>query len=366
MSITKKIDKGFLGSVLALAILGIFIFTSASLGVLARNEAKFLSVATNQFFLGFLLGFVALYTTSRIPYRFWKKYSLVIFLFTLLLTALVFVPGIGINFQGSKRWVDLGFVNFQPSELLKVGYIIYLAALFSKFKEKIGTFSFGLAPFLLTTLPVAVIILLEPDTDTFFMMFLSGMTMYFVAGAKWRHIGILAFIGLIGIITIVMLRPYVLGRIMTFIDPSKDTLGASYQIRQSLTAIGSGGFMGKGFGQSTQKFGALPEPIGDSIFAVASEEFGFIGSTSIIMLFLFFTIKGLRIAIKSEDVFARLLTVGIIMLIISGSFINIAAMLGIIPLSGTPLLFISHGGTALFLVLAQTGIILNISRKSAR
>lgn len=366
MSTLKKIDRGFLGSVLALAILGIFIFTSASLGILARNEAKFLSIATNQFFLGFLMGFVALYITSRIPYKFWKKYSLTIFIFTLLLTSLVFVPHIGVGFQGSRRWVDLGFINFQPSELLKIGYVIYLAALFSKFKEKINTFSFGLLPFLLTTLPVAIIILLEPDTDTFFMMFLTGMAMYFVAGATWRHIGVLALIGIIGISAIVMARPYVLGRIMTFIDPSRDTLGASYQIRQSLTAIGSGGFMGKGFGQSTQKFGSLPEPIGDSIFAVASEEFGFIGSTSIIVLFLFFTIKGLRIALRSEDIFARLLCVGIIMLIISGSFINIAAMLGIIPLSGTPLLFISHGGTALFLVLAQTGIILSISRKGSR
>jgi cell division protein FtsW (lipid II flippase) len=163
-------------------------------------------------------------------------------------------------------------------------------------------------------------------------------------------------------ISIFYARPYVRDRVMTFFHPEEKALSSGYQIQQSLIAIGSGGVLGKGFGQSTQKFGFLPEPIGDSIFAVASEEFGFMGSVAIVLCFLFFTLRGLKIASCTEDSFGRLLAVGIVILIISGSFINIASMLSIFPLSGTPLNFISHGGTALFFTLAEVGIILNISK----
>jgi cell division protein FtsW len=361
-----KIDKLFLISIIILIISGFFIFSSASLGLLAKNEGKFTAVAFNQVFFGLCLGTIALIATSYIPFKLWKKYSLIIFAGTSILAALVFVPGLGWSHGGATRWLNIFGINFQPSELLKIGYVFYLAAVLTKYKSKIGEFKYGLLPFMIITGVVGLLILTEPDNDTFFMMALAGIGMYFVAGAKLKHLGILMLIGIIGFCVIIAMRPYVLSRIMTFINPSQNSLTSGYQIQQSLIAIGSGGITGKGFGQSSQKFSFLPEPIGDSIFAVASEEFGIIGSVGIIVAFLFFALRGLKIASKVNNEFGRLVVVGIVILIVAGSFLNIAAMLAIIPLTGTPLIFISHGGTALFIAMAEVGIILNISKSRSK
>ncbi len=362
----KKIDKPFLLSIILLLTAGFFIFSSASLGLLAKSESKFTAVAFNQIFLGIGLGTLACMITSYIPFKYWKRYSLVIFTFTCILAALVFVPGIGWSHGGATRWINLFGFSFQPSELLKIGYVFYLAAVLSKYKSKVKEFKYGLLPFILITGVVGILILLQPDNDTFLMTALAGFGMYFVAGARIKHLGILLLIAIIGFGAIIAMRPYVLTRIMTFINPSENSLTSGYQIQQSLIAIGSGGLSGKGFGQSSQKFNFLPEPIGDSIFAVAGEEFGLIGCILIISLFLFFALRGLKIASKVNDDFGRLVAVGIVILIIAGSFMNIAAMLAIIPLTGTPLIFISHGGTALFIALAEVGIILSLSRKQAK
>ena len=359
---TKKLDKQFLFGILVLTITGFFIFSSASLGILTKSEDKFKAIALNQFLFGLCLGLVALTITSFIHYKYWKKISLIAFIGSVILTALVFVPGIGWSHGGATRWISFGTWSFQPGEILKIGYIMYLSAIFSKHKNKIGTFRYGLLPFGILTGIVGTLLVLQPDTDTFFMTAFAGMCMFFVAGARWRDILTIIVIGIIGFGIILYTHPYIQKRVITFINPDKNALTSGYQIQQSLIAIGGGGVLGKGFGQSTQKFGYLPEPIGDSIFAVASEEFGFVGSLTLIILFLFFTLRGLKIATSTEDEFGRLLALGIVILIIAGSFINIAAMLAIIPLSGTPLLFISHGGTALFLTLAEVGIILNISK----
>lgn len=359
----KQFDKKFLTSVIILTIVGFFIFTSASLGLLAKNEAVFTAIAFNQFFFGLCLGGIMMFITSLINYKFWKKWSLILFIISIILTALVFVPGIGWRHGGALRWISFFGMSFQPSELLKIGYILYLSAFFSKHKDKIHQFSFGIIPFCLISLVVAIILVMQPDNDTLFITLFAGLSIFFVAGARMRDIVILSLIAVVGLVAIFFARPYVRERVMTFIHPQEKALTSGYQIQQSLIAIGSGGLLGKGFGQSTQKFSFLPEPIGDSIFAVASEEFGFVGSVGIIILFMFFGLRGLKIASRSQDEFGRLLVVGIVILILSESFINISAMLGLIPLSGTPLLFISHGGTALFLTLSVTGIILNISKQ---
>jgi cell division protein FtsW len=186
--------------------------------------------------------------------------------------------------------------------------------------------------------------------------------MFIAAGGKWRYIFLLFTIATIGIITLAFVRPYLMARFMTFLDPSRDALGAGYQIQQSMIAIGSGGVMGRGFGQSIQKFNFLPEPIGDSIFAVAGEEFGFIGASALIILFVFFALRGLKVASRIPDTFGMLVIVGIITLIITQSYINIGSMLGVLPLTGVPLIFVSHGGTAMLFALAEVGIILNISK----
>lgn len=362
----RKIDRPFLIAFLILVIAGFFIFSSASLGLLARSESKFTAIALNQLFFGLCLGSIACIITSFIPVRFWKKYSLVIFVFTIILGALVLIPGIGITRNGATRWLPILGYTFQPSEVLKLGYVFYLSAVLAKNKGKISNWRYGLLPFLATTAIIAALILPEPDNDTFLMISFSGFVMYFVAGARKREILGIGIIGIVCVASAIAFWPYARDRVSTYLNPSNNSLTSGYQIQQSLIAIGSGGPLGKGFGQSTQKFNFLPEPIGDSIFAVASEEFGLWGSVTIVVLYLFFALRGLRIAARAQDEFSRLLAIGIVILITVGSFLNIAAMLGIIPLTGTPLTFISQGGTALFIALAEVGIILNISKYSKR
>ncbi len=361
-----KGDIGFLVATLILSVVGFLIFASASMGLLARNDVSFSGIAFNQLIFGLFGGFGALFITYRIPVTFWRRNAFYVFLATLLLSALVFVPGLGFSHAGATRWIDLGFITFQPAELLKLGAIIYTAAWFSGIKRKAGSFLHGFVPVFVIILLCGGLLLLQPDTDTFVIIAMTVVLVWFVAGAKLKYIGLLILLGLFTLTAVAFTRPYIMDRLMTFADPSRDSLGSSYQIQQSLIAIGSGGLAGRGFGQSIQKYNFLPEPIGDSIFAVAAEEFGLLGSVLIIGFFILFVFKGLKIATKSTDSFSRLLVVGIVILIIVQSFMNISAMLNIIPLVGTPLLFVSHGGTALFVVLAEAGIILSASKKNIR
>jgi cell division protein FtsW len=357
----KNVDKPFLIIVLVLALGGFFMFISASLGLHAREGATFSSVVASQFG-GLLLGLLSLWVASRIPVSIYKQYALPIFLFGLLVSLTVFLPGIGMEHGGAHRWIRLGAFTFQPSELLKFGTIVYAAAWFSSVKSKAGTWKEGLLPFLVVVGLTALVLLAQPDTDTFIVTAVSVAAIYIVSGASWKHVGIATVLGLTLIASIVAMRPYVLDRITTFIRPSDDVRGSGYQVNQSLIAIGSGGLLGKGFGQSAQKFKFLPEPIGDSVYAVAAEEFGFFGASAIILAFILFLSRGLHIARRSKDTFGGLLVLGIVIMALTQSFMNIGAMVGVLPLMGIPLLFISHGGSALLIILAEAGIILRVSR----
>ena len=277
-------------------------------------------------------------------------------------TLLVFVPSLGFSAGGATRWIDLGFTTFQPAELLKLAFVIYLATLLSSNSANLHSFRTGVLPLVVLSVIVGIVLLLQPDTGTFLVILATGISMFIAAGARWRDIAGLVGIVIAGLSVLVLVRPYVMDRILTFLNPSSDPLGSGYQIQQSLIAIGSGHIFGRGFGQSVQKFDYLPEPMGDSIFAVFAEEFGFLGAFLLLSLFLFFVFRGLKIASNAPDQFSGLLTVGIVILIISQSFINIGSLIGIFPLTGLPLLFVSHGGTALFFALVGVGIVLNISR----
>jgi len=362
----RQIDKTFLFLALGLTFIGFFLFVSASLGLLARDGAKFSTVFFNQVIFGLVGGFLMLYFMSKIDYSFWRKYSFYIFLASIFLSLLVFVPWLGVTSGGAARWVQFGpLPSFQPVEFLKLGFVIYFAAWASGVGNKIKTFQYGLLPLIVVIGLISALLLSQPDTGNLIVIFVTGVTMFFVAGGRWKDMFISFLIGLILFGALVLVRPYLLDRVLTFIKPDTNLQGSSYQINQSFIAIGSGKILGRGFGQSVQKFNYLPEPIGDSIFAVAAEEWGFLGSSILILFFLAFTFRGLKIATKTKDIFGGLLTTGIITLIISQSFLNIASMLGVFPLTGMPLLFVSHGGTALFFTLAEVGIILNISKRVA-
>ncbi|MDO8493560.1 MAG: FtsW/RodA/SpoVE family cell cycle protein [bacterium] len=362
MSARNNYDKLFFAIVLILVFGGLFIFASASLGIFEEGVSNYLTIVIKQVVFGLIFGMAALYIMSGIYYRDWQKWAPHIFLLSIVTTLLVFVPKIGINTLGAKRWIDLGFISFQPSEFLKLGFVIYFASWLSTRKEAITDFNRGFLPAMLILAIPSIILLSQPDTGTLLCILLAGISMFFVAGGRWKHLMLLILSATIGILILIAVKPYALARVTTFLDPQADPLGAGYQIRQALIAIGSGQTFGRGFGQSIQKFNFLPEPLGDAIFAVAAEEFGFIGSTILVLLFLAFTLRGFRISARSPDQFSRLLSLGIVILISAQSFINIAAMLGIVPLTGVPLLFVSHGGTALLFSLIEVGLILNISK----
>jgi cell division protein FtsW len=358
----KGVDRTLLVIILLLVIAGFFIFSSASLGLLAREGARFSSVAFSQIFFGIIGGGVAMFLTSQIFYRNWRKYAFYIFVATVLLTLAVFIPGLGMEHGGAQRWIKLGSFSFQPAEFLKIGFIIYMATWLSGVHKVIGTFRQGTLPFIGITAVVGIVMLLQPDTDTFMIMGVAATAMFVTAGGSWRDVALMGLAGLLLLAALAFTRPYVMDRFTTFLDPSLDPQGKSYQIQQSLIAIGSGGVTGRGFGQSIQKFEYLPEPIGDSVFAIYSEEFGFIGSSLLVMLLAFFTFRGYKIASHATDLFGMLLVVGFMTLIVTQSFLNIASMLALAPLMGLPLPFISHGGTALLATLASVGIVLNVSK----
>jgi len=357
-----RVDRFFLLSVVLLVVAGYFIFSSASLGLLAQEGPRFSNVAFSQTFYGLFLGTIFCIITSRIHYRFWRKFSLFIFIGAIAATLLVFVPKVGLEFGGAHRWIGIASFTFQPSELLKIGYIIYLAAWISGLKKSASFLKSGIIPFVVLTGITGVILLAQPDTDTFFVICVSGLAMLIASGCSWKHIFLIILISIIGFGVIIYERPYLRSRIETFLNPTQDSLGSSYQIQQSLIAVGSGQLLGRGFGQSIQKFNFLPEPIGDSIFAVMAEEFGFVGGVVLIFMYLFFGFRGLKIVARAPDSFGGLLVLGIVILILAQSFVNMAAMLGVLPLSGIPLLFVSHGGSAMLITLAEVGIILNVSR----
>lgn len=347
----------------ALVVFGLLIFTSAALGLLARDGATFASVAVNQLLLGLMCGSAALFVLSRLDYRAWSAYTPYFFVFALALTALTFVPGVGLELKGASRWLDLGLFTFQPLEVLKLATVAFLAAVFAARIKKIHTLSGSIIPMGLIVGSACSLLLLQPDTDGAAVIVLASLGMLFAAGGKWWHILAIVALGVMAVGVVALQRPYLMERFTSFLDPGADPQGAGYQLNQSLIAVGSGELTGKGFGQSIEKFAFLPEPIGDSIFAVAAEEFGFVGSVALVLLYATVALLGLRIAARAPDPFGGLLVVGITLLIIGQSFMNIASTIGLIPISGLPLIFVSHGGTALAISLAEIGVLLSVSRR---
>ena len=357
----RKIDRFFLITVTILTLFGFVIFLSASLGLLAQNGASFGTVAAKQA-ISLVIGVVCFVIFSKFNYIWLRKSALLVLVGAIIINLLLFIPAFSVHFNGATRWINLGFFTFQPSELLKIAFIIYIAAWAHYVRDRIKTVKFGLLPYLVIVGILSVLLLAQRDTDTLLIIAGTGAVMMIIAGMPLKHFFVVVCLLAGVVVGVLVLRPYALDRVRTFINHGSDVQGSGYQINQSLIAIGSGGFSGRGFGQSVQKFGYLPQPTDDSIFAVAAEEFGFIGSVGLVILYLLLVVSMFRIGNRSEDTFGGLLAIGIAILIIAESFMNIAAMLGLVPLSGIPLLFVSHGGTALIISLVTAGIVANVSK----
>ena len=359
---TEPVNRAFLLVVSAIVLFGAIAFFSASFGLLTRGGPSFGSVVFGQITQGILPGILIAWLLSRVHYTHFRRYALIIFLFTIGLNLLLFIPALAFEHGGATRWLQIGSATIQPSEFLKIAFILYLASWLSGVKDKIKEARFGILPFLIILCITVGLLIIQRDTDNAVIVTLTALIMYFVMGARIRDIASVVLIGCVGLSILFYMRPYLVDRVMTFFDPSRNQESSSYQLNKSLVAVGSGEIIGRGFGQSVQKFSGLPEPIGDSIFAVIGEEFGFVGSVLVVLLFSSFLLQGLRISIRAPDSFGRLLALGIVILITAQSFMNIASMLGIFPLSGLPLVFVSHGGTSMFVSLAAVGLVFNISR----
>lgn len=360
----ERADKTLLITTIILLLFGLVIFGSAALGVLSVNEVKFYAVVKTQLIYALVGGAIALAIGSTLPYVFYRKYSYILFGSALFLTSLVFVPGLQRYHGGAHRWIDIGPFSLQPSEMLKFAFIVVIAMWCTKYRHLFRHMKFGLYPYLGAAAVVSLLLLAQPDFGTYFVIMTASFITYFVGGARKKHIYSTLIAGLIGVILLISVRPYMLERVKTFFDSGHDPRGSSWQLNQSLIALGGGGLLGRGLGQSVQKFNYLPEPIGDSIFAVLGEELGFLGTAFLILLYGIIGWRGYVISKYAGDQFGRLLAIGIVIIILSQATLNIGSMLGMIPLSGVPLPLMSHGGTALMVALFELGVLLNISKNA--
>jgi cell division protein FtsW len=354
-------DRLFTIIVAILLVVGLAMFASASLGLLARVGESPLRIAFDQICLGLIPGLIALTIMRFLDTKLLTRSVIPFYVAAILLTVLVFVPHLGRHALGATRWIQVGPLTIQPAEFLKIAVVLMLSSYLAHAKNKIREIRYGLLAFVgIVGIPCALLIA-QPNTSTTMIIGATCVALYFLAGAPWRDFAIIIGIAVIGLGMLVLIRPYLLARVETFFNPSSNSLSTGYQIQQSLIAIGSGKVAGRGYGQSVQKFNYLPEPNGDSIFAVYGEEFGFLGCVLLLALFAAFTARGLMIAGEAATTFGALTVTGLTLLITLSALMNMGAMLGVLPLTGLPLPFMSQGGTALFSALTSVGIILNIA-----
>lgn len=344
----------FLFLPLALSIFGLLmIFEASSVSALRDFNDKFYYLKHQVVWLFF--GVISFFVFSFLDYRIWRKLSLPFFVLSIIFLVLVLIPGIGKTVYGGRRWIWLGIFRFQPAELAKLSLVIYISSLFEKKKRFL--------PFLVVVGLVLGLLLLEPDLGTAVIILSSVFSIYFITGVSYLQIAGIGIVAAILSPVLILFSSYRKERFFAFLKSSFSAEESSYHVRQVLLALGIGGFFGRGLGQSKQKFLFLPEVTTDSIFAIIAEEFGFLGSTLIIFLFVYLIVSGFKLALSCKDPFGQMLVVGITAYIGVQALINFASMVTLIPLTGVPLPFISYGGSSLLITLSSMGIIYNISKQ---
>lgn len=361
---TGKPDYFFVSAFVLLVVIGIVCLSSASAVVSYQKFGSSYYYIIHQLLFGLIPGGILCYAMSRLDYHIWARYAPTFLIASIVLLMLVFVPGIGFGYGGARRWLHVGSFLFQPSEVVKLTFLLYLATWLSRRGTKnVQDFAYGFLPFIIVTGLVTFLVIIQPDVGTMAVIGAIAFVMYIMGGAAASHIwlAIGAATGLF--LLLINTASYRLRRFMTFLHPELDPLGIGYHINQALLAVGSGGLFGRGFGHSRQKFAYLPEVTGDSIFAIIAEEMGFFFAVFLIGLFVFLALRGLRIANKAPDDYGKLIAIGVTTWIIFQALINIAAMLSLLPLTGIPLPFVSYGGSSLLVSLTAVGILINVSRQ---
>ncbi len=359
----QGVDIQFLVAVYILLTFGLLMVLSAS------SPLAYASEATNHdsFFyfkkqlMWAIFGSVGMFITANFDYRKLKRLAFPFLVVSVLLLLLVLVPGIGRKINDARRWIYIGPINFQPSEVAKIAMIVFFSYSLSKNYKELKNFSVFFM-YLVIIGVVALIIMMEPHFSCTMLIVATSVIMLFVAGAKIKHFLLLGAAGLPVIVFMIVQAPYRLARVTTFLDPFENIQEDGWQIVQSLYAIGSGGVFGAGLGQSRQKYMNIPEPQNDFIFSILAEEFGLLGAILVSLMFIFLIARGIKIALRAPDMFGAFLTTGIITMIAIQALVNIAVVTSSIPVTGMPLPFFSYGGTALAITMAEMGIVLNVSR----
>ena len=360
----KNRGKNFYSLLVVISFLileGILVLASTSTPISLEKFGTSYYYLTHQLLYGFLPGLVLGIIAFYLPLTRFKKYTPYLLLATLFLVGATFIPALGLGLKGANRWLRLGPISFQPTEFLKISFVLYWAYLLAELKKRSQTKDLFIA-FWVATVVMSILLLSQPDMSTLVILIGTSLVMYFVNGASLKRISLIVFVLVILAVGAVSLAPYRLARLLGFFHAKENFLGSGYQLGQQILAIGSGGVFGRGLGFSRQKFGFLPHSMSDSIFAIISEETGLVGSLFTILLFLLFTWLGFKVSRQNSDAFSQILGVGIVTWIDIQAAIHIGANLGLIPVSGIPLPFISYGGSALAVELIAMGFLLNVAK----
>ena len=357
----RRYDKLLFITIIIISLFGlIMIYSSSYIWANYKYNNPYKFVITQSVFV--ILGVIIMLILSKLDYKIYYKYANKILFICMILLALVLIPGIGSVRNGSRSWFGIGSFGIQPSEFAKMGLIIFVSKYLTNNKKDMKNVIKGVFPILFVILIFFGLIMLEPDFGTAMVIVITLITLIFVSGVKVSFFLKAGLLGIIGIVGIIISAPYRLKRIVSFLNPWSDPLGSGYQILQSLYAIGPGGLLGQGYLNSRQKYFYLPEPQTDFIFSIISEELGFLGVLIVTILFLIIFYRGIVIALKKTDLFGKYLSFGLSFGLIIQACLNLLVVVGLIPVTGVTLPFISYGGSSLLISMASIGIILNISR----
>jgi cell division protein FtsW len=356
-------DKVFLILVGILTLFGLVSLMSAS------SASSYLKYGDSYYIVkhqleGIFLGVVVFLIAAKVSYGYWKKNAHLMLIFSILLLLLVFVPGLSARWGSARSWINVFGFSLQPSEFVKISFLLYLAAWLEKRQGKLKNIQEGILPFLIVMGVIAFLMILQPDIGTLSIIGASSLIVYFVAGGRTRHIATIMLVAAVCLFGLLQVKEYQRNRFRCLLNPQYDTQNVCYQTNQALIAVGSGGFFGRGLGASRQKFSYLPEPTGDSIFAIISEETGFIFSVSLVLMYLAIFYRGFKISINAPDGYGKILGLGLTSWLIIQAFVNIGGIINLIPMTGVPLPFVSYGGSSIMAAMGAAGIIYNISKYS--
>jgi len=358
----KEPDWVLIIIVLGLVVYGLIMLSSATSAVAFSKFGNSYYYAKHQLF-GVFIGLLFMIFFANYNYHNLKRVAFGFLIISFFLLLLVFIPGLGEHYGKARSWINVFGFSLQPSEFVKLSFLIYLAAWLDNRGKKIKKKSELSTPFIIILSVICILMLLQPDLGTLLIVVAASLIVYFVGGGGKRHIALWIVIGLIGLTALISINPYQQERFKCLLNPESAAKTTCYQVNQSLIAVGSGGLFGRGLGQSRQKFSYIPEVEGDSIFSIISEETGFIFNFLLIILYLLFFYRGYKISQNSSDGFGANLSIGIASWLTIQAFINIGGMINLLPMTGVPLPFISYGGSAMMASLAGVGILLNISKQ---